>query len=161
MSREPIRPIYRPRADGTIPLYEGELGIDVGEDALRATGRVELRLEPQVDLTAWIPGPACVGLFFTDDRQRPDRTMTVPSGSSLRPPTTDRSEHKGNEGTFPVDPIMAGNLEAATHLLFHFGGALEARPSSGGFLGSSRRQPRRGRLDLLGITACSSETGSH
>jgi len=140
VSREPILPIYRPRGDGTIPLYEGELDVDVGgADALRAKGRVELRLEPQVGLTAWIPGPACVNLFFSDDRQRPDRTMTVPGTSSLRPPMADRPEHKGCEGTFPVDPITAGNIEAATHLLFHFGGALEARPSPGGFLGDSHQ----------------------
>jgi hypothetical protein len=139
VSREPIRPIYRPRADGTIPLYEGELDIGVGDDVLGATGRVELRLEPRIDLTAWIPGPACVNLFFTEDRQRPDRTMAVPSASSLRPPTTDRPEHNGSEGTFPVDPITAGNLEAATHFLFHFSGALEAQSSPGGLLGNSRQ----------------------
>jgi hypothetical protein len=134
VSREPIRPIYRPLADGTIPLYEGELDIDVGEDALRANGRVELRLEPQVDLNVWIPGPASTNLFFTDDRQRPGRDMVVPNGSSLQPPTTERPDHKGSEGTFPINPIIAGQLETATHLLFHFGGALEARPSPGGFL---------------------------
>jgi hypothetical protein len=137
VSQESIHPIYRPLTDGTIPLYEGDLDIDVGDDVLRANGRVELRLEPQVDLNVWVPGPASTNLFFTDDRQRPDRAMTVPSGSSLQPPTTERPEHEGNEGTFPINPIIAGQLETATHLLFHFGGALEARPSPGGFLGNA------------------------
>src|SRR4051794_15624491 len=134
MSREPIRPVYRPLTDGTIPLYEGNLDIDVGESALRANGRIELRLEPQVDLNVWVPGPASTNLFFAEDLQRPDRAVTVPSGSSLQPPPTGRPEYKGSEGTFPIDPIIAGQLETATHLLFHFGGALEAQPSPGGFL---------------------------
>lgn len=143
MSQEPIHPIYRPLEDGTIPLYEGKLDIDVGEDVLRASGRVELRLEPQVDLTAWIPGPACVNLFFTDDRQRPDRTMAVPSMSSLRPPTTDRPEHSGSEGTFPVAPIVAGDLSLV----------LTVMARSSGPIGGHRVLIRNGLL-LGGVQSC-------
>jgi hypothetical protein len=140
VDREPIRPIYRPLTSGTIPLYEGELDFDVGEKALRASGRVELRLEPQVDLSVWIPGRASTNLFFTDDRQSPNRTFAVPGGVSLQPPTTERPDHKGSEGTFPINPIVAGQLETASHLLFHFGGALEAPSSPAGFLDA--RQPQ-------------------
>lgn len=140
MSREPICPIYRPLPDGTIPLYEGELDFEVGEDTLRANGRVELRLDPQVDLDVWVPGRVSNVLFFTDDSQRLDRSATIPNGSSLQPPTTERPEHGGSEGTFPVSPIIAGQIEAVTQLLFHFGGPLGARSASGGFLGSSQPQ---------------------
>lgn len=141
MSRESICPIYRPLASGIIPLYEGEIEVNVGDDELRTHGRVELRLEPRVDLIAWVPGPAALNLFFTEDRQHLDRTVKVPGGSALQPPTTERPEHKGNEGTFLINPIVAGRLETAGTLLFHFGGALGARSSPGGFFGRSR-QPR-------------------
>lgn len=140
MSRESIRPIYRPLPDGTIPLYEGELDFEVGEGTLRANGRVELRLDPQVDLDVWVPGRASNVLFFGDDPQSVDRTATIPNGSSLRPPTTERPEHGGSEGTFPVSPITAGQVEAVTQLLFHFGGPLESRSATGGFLGNSQPQ---------------------
>jgi hypothetical protein len=140
VDREPIRPIYRPLTDGTIPLYEGKLDIEAGEDVLHTSGRVELRLEPRVDLSVWVPGRASTNLFFTDDGQSPDRTLTVPDGASLQPPVTERPEHKGSEGTFSVKQTIAGQLETASHLLFHFGGALEARPSPRGLLDG--RQPQ-------------------
>jgi hypothetical protein len=138
-NQESIRPLYRPLPDGTIPLYEGELDIEAGDTVLRVNGRVELRLEPRVDLNLWVPGPASTNLFFTDDPQQPDRTAVVPEGSDLRPPGGERPDHHGSHGTFLISPVVAGQPEAATRLLFHFGGALDFGPVSRSLL-SDRQQ---------------------
>lgn len=130
MTREVLAAIYRPHGEGSkFLLFDGELEVQHEEKPELCPGQVELRLYPKSELLVHVFGsqPAWNLLrAFGSSEEQPQ--VSIPAGVSLAPPPVENASKQESppRSELHAGVITAGDLDLASHLLFHVSGGLEA-----------------------------------
>ena len=108
-------------------MYAGNLAVKVGDAQRTVSGQLELRLAATPGFVAHFAGPPSDDLYFVSSDQ--ERTVSVPAGAQLAPPTESRlPENPGDvdwiEEPITVNELEAGDASAAERFVFHISGAL-------------------------------------